>query len=423
MIVERKIALVTGAASGIGFETVKRFLQDPSYATIFAVDKDPKVLGLQTDRIVPLEVDLRSNRHLHDMLERATATGRLDVVVNAAGLIFAGRKKPIYEHYRTEEGRRQYLSLYRTNAIAPLSILIGVEETMKAQGGGTFIAITSSKNHFPDPFRALYEKTKTVVEKDLRYAARSLKKDNIRVVVVKPGNTRTNIDKSLWAVGSNPSEATSVQKFNDWWRERFGNDPRNVAEEIYKIAEGKIRKDVVYVGADAHLGHVLAKTIPGWRYFFLAGSTILYEGVKIAGALMGRSNNKIPSSTYPQEPWYEEMEAELKAKRRTPPVATIQGKDFYRFALSCPSLSVVQLNELGITVEAMETYLESKAKELGDKTELLEDCKPEADGDWRYRYIVKPVPDTKLLAGHILIAYLGQDIFAHELIFSPVEDS
>src|SRR3989344_8956444 len=43
-----------------------------------------------------------------------------------------------------------------------------------------------------------------------------------------------------------------------------------------------------------------------------------------------------------------------------------------------------KLAELGITVEDVGEYLKRKIVELGDKTRLLEECKPEPDGQWQY---------------------------------------
>lgn len=420
-MIESKTVIITGAASGIGQSTVERFSRDPKYNPVFAVDKDPSVHHIfpqeHYPQVVPLQVDLRSARQIDELARKVVCgLGRVDVVANAAGEIIAGRKRPIYEYYRTEVGRQQMLSLWRTNEHAVYSIMQAVEATMRNQGGGTIINVTSSKNYFPDPYRREYEESKQRVEELSLDEAKRLRRDNIRVVVVKPGNTKTNIDRGIWVSGSSEGNARVVQGFNDRWRRTFGNDPADVAEVIYQIAEGRIKKNRVHVGFDAKLGHFLVRTVPFWRQMFYLGAYCVYGVAKI---VQGFRSTRVDLGVRQilDNDWYDELEAERKL--RTAPVVKVGNKGFYRLCQGV-SASVVQLQELGVSFDDLNGYVSTKVAEHRGQTRLVQSCEPETDGDWRYHYAVTQDSDSPLIYGKETVDFRSEEVFAHYLVFSPV---
>lgn len=284
-MLETKCAVVTGAASGMGLEVVKRISQDSKYRPIYAVDKNPSVLtvfeALQHQGIVPLQVDIRQGGETAQMFDRVRKESqRLDLLVNAAGTIIAGDDN-------SPAAQVQIMDLNEANYVGQMKIMFWAETMMESWGGGTIINITSSKDYFPDPYRFEYMLSKMRFEEmSLEARRRHLQdEDGVRVVVVKPGNTKTSIDRGVWTEGSDEREMKAVQGFNDWWRRTFGNDPRNVAEVIYKIAEGQVDKDKVHIGFDAKLGNVLVRTVPYWRQIFFLGSYGVYELIKRAQTL------------------------------------------------------------------------------------------------------------------------------------------
>lgn len=421
-MIECKTVIITGAASGIGRSTVERFSRDPKYNPVFAVDKDPSVRHIfpreHYPQIVPLQVDLRSTRQIDELVKRVTCgSDRVDVVVNAAGEIIAGRKRPIYEYYRTEAGRQQMLSLWYTNEYAVYRVMQEVEEIMRNQGGGIIINITSSKDYFPDPFRREYEQSKSRLEAVSLREAERLKKYNVRVVVVKPGNTKTKIDRGVWISGSDRDEASVVQGFNDLWRRSFGNNPVNVAEVFYQIAEGRINQNRVHVGFDAKLGHFLSRTVPFWRQMFYLGAYSVYGMAKIVQSFRSARVN-LGAGQILDNDWYDELEAERKP--RTAPLVKIGDQEFYRLCQGV-SASVVQLRELGVSFDDLKDYVLTKIAELEDQTRLIQSCEPETNGDWRYHYVVTQDKNSPLIYGRESVDFRLEEVFAHYLVFSPVK--
>lgn len=80
------------------------------------------------------------------------------------------------------------------------------------------------------------------------------------------------------------------------------------------------------------------------------------------------------------------------------------------------------LEKLGITHSQVNQYLKDKIVELAEKTRLLDNCTPNADGEWQYEYkmllVDKNIP-VKLSAESIF--YKGTRVHLHPFILSPIE--
>jgi NADP-dependent 3-hydroxy acid dehydrogenase YdfG len=427
-----KIAFITGAASGIGKATTEKFLSDSSYRRIYAADINPKIYDIFNPKlhpkIIPLEFDVRSFRQIDETLEKIIdEAGKIDIEVNCAGTIAAGKARL---NMGQDDESRTYLSMWQTNNYSVRHIIDKTAEIMKQNKGGTIIVVTSSKDHFPDPYRREYEYSKHDIEEYVLGHAKEHAKNNVKIVVVKPGNTKTDIDRGQWILPDSQAEMAIVQSFNDRWRNIFGNDPENVAEVISKIAEGRIKGSKIFVGLDAKLGRFLALTIPGWKSIFYLGSTSLYKIV----ANLEQPKKKLVNASHtlpisPSGEWFEEgLRREVAEKSSLDREIVKVGDTLYIRVVNSRridgnlqkmSFDYKMMDELGVKDEDLRDYYFSMNEKLGNKTMLLENCEPEPDGDWEYKYIANKVSESATI-GRVNIIFKGKLIFEHIITVSKV---
>jgi hypothetical protein len=79
------------------------------------------------------------------------------------------------------------------------------------------------------------------------------------------------------------------------------------------------------------------------------------------------------------------------------------------------------LTSLGITEQDVLLYLKRILPTVADRTRLYTDVTSEADGDWKYQYIVtRTFPDVPLTLGVETILYKSQEVFVHVFLIAPI---
>ena len=194
MTLEGKIAIVTGAAGGIGRETVRLFVERG--ATVIASDLDPKLLdslagGLDRNRVLTIAGDITDEatniRLVDTALERF---GRLDVSFLNAGI--AGPIVPSHE-YPTD----QFEHVMRVNVTA---VFFGLKHALRAMlggGGGSIVCTSSVQGLQAVGYTLAYTASKHAVMGLVRTAALEYARHNIRVNAVNPGVTDTDMMKHV----------------------------------------------------------------------------------------------------------------------------------------------------------------------------------------------------------------------------------
>jgi SDR family mycofactocin-dependent oxidoreductase len=181
-----RVALVTGAAGGIGSATVARLLTD-GYALI-AFDVRDEVRQLAADRIVPVVGDVRARAALQVAVDQALDRfGRLDAVVAAAAVIAGGR--PLWE---TDPAQLDELLDVDTKGVwntaaAAVPVLLSQPDP----SGCRFVAVASAAGHQGMFGLAAYNVAKHAVVGIVRGLAADLVGTGVTAVAVSPGSTRT----------------------------------------------------------------------------------------------------------------------------------------------------------------------------------------------------------------------------------------
>jgi NAD(P)-dependent dehydrogenase (short-subunit alcohol dehydrogenase family) len=190
---EGSVAIVTGAAGGIGSAVVKQ-LQDAG-AAVVAEDLDPAVQQLESDRVAALQGDAAQAQTARDAVRLALERfGRLDVVVNNAGRFLL---KPIVD--TTDD---EWDALMTTNV---RSVFVHCREALPhlvAKGAGAIVNVSSISGVVGLPAQGAYCATKGAIAQITRQLAIEHAADGVRVNAIAPGAVDTSfVDK---AVGGGP---------------------------------------------------------------------------------------------------------------------------------------------------------------------------------------------------------------------------
>jgi len=181
-----KVVLVTGASSGIGKATAE-YLAGQGYRVFAGARKPEAVTGLRGGELIALDVtdDASVSAAVAHIL--ATA-GRLDVLVNNAGSSIMGAVE--------ETSVAQAQALLDTNVLGVLRMSQAVLPGMRRQHWGRIINVSSVVGFLPSPFMGVYAASKHAVEGLSESMDHEVRGFGVRVVVVEPGFTKTNIDQA-----------------------------------------------------------------------------------------------------------------------------------------------------------------------------------------------------------------------------------
>ncbi len=193
-----RVALVTGASSGIG-ESAARHLHAAGFTVYGAARRIDRMRDLAAIGIHPIALDVTDEESATSAVERILREqGRVDVLVNNAGYGSYGA----LEEVPMQEARAQI----EVNVFGLAHLTQLVLPAMRAQKSGTVINIASMGGQFATPLGAWYHASKFAVE-GLSDALRlELDQFGINVVIIEPGSIRTE-----WgAIAADKLRATSV---------------------------------------------------------------------------------------------------------------------------------------------------------------------------------------------------------------------
>src|SRR4051812_47209290 len=181
-----RVALVTGASSGIG-EAAARALVEAGF-TVYGTSRRA-VAGEERDAVTFLPLDVTDDESVASGVREVLGrSGRIDVLVNNAGLGIAGAAE--------ESSIEQAQALFDTNLFGSIRMTRNVLPQMREQGSGRIINISSVLGLVPAPFGALYSATKHAIEGYSESLDHEVREHGVRVLLVEPAYTRTSFDSN-----------------------------------------------------------------------------------------------------------------------------------------------------------------------------------------------------------------------------------
>jgi len=182
-----KIALVTGASSGIGQATAER-LANAGYKVYGTSRRGGGASGRSYEM---LRLDVTSDASVAEAVTQLMRReGRIDLLVNNAGFGVAPAGAE-------ESSIEQAQSIFDTNFFGIVRMTRAVLPHMRKQGAGRIINIGSVLGLLPMPYGALYAATKHAIEGYSESLDHELRTRGIRVSVIEPAYTNTPFDANF----------------------------------------------------------------------------------------------------------------------------------------------------------------------------------------------------------------------------------
>jgi len=181
----RKLAIVTGASSGIGLEIAKLAAQD-GYDLIVAADTPfveagpaLKDLGVEVREI---EADLATKQGV-DQLLAAVGSRQVDVLVANAGHGLG--------HGFLDQSPEEWQHIINTNVTGTLLLVQPIAKRMVERGEGRILITGSIAGHLAGTFQAVYNGSKAFIDSFSAALNEEIKESGVTVTCLKPGATET----------------------------------------------------------------------------------------------------------------------------------------------------------------------------------------------------------------------------------------
>jgi NAD(P)-dependent dehydrogenase (short-subunit alcohol dehydrogenase family) len=182
----QKVAIVTGASSGIG-EATAIHLASLGYRVFGTSRKGDN--GKTKGQFELLPLDVTNDESVESLVKTVMAkTGRIDVLVNNAGIGVAGGAE--------ESSLEQVHSIFDTNVYGMIRMIKATLPHMRNQKEGRIINVSSIVGKIPAPFMAVYSSTKHAVEGYSESLDHEIRQFGIRSILIEPAYTKTQFDQS-----------------------------------------------------------------------------------------------------------------------------------------------------------------------------------------------------------------------------------
>jgi NAD(P)-dependent dehydrogenase (short-subunit alcohol dehydrogenase family) len=245
-----KVLLVTGSSRGLGREIVLAALA--AGHRVAATARKPEQLAdlveRYGDRVLPVELDVADAEAAERAVRAAVeAFGRLDVVVNNAGYANLASVEDV-----TVADFRAQLD---TNLLGVVNVSKAALSTLRAQGSGHIIQVSSLGGRTATPGLSAYQAAKWAVGGFSEVLAQEVAPLGIKVTVLEPGGMRTD-----WAGSS-----MNVPAISEPYQQTVGalaamlgrtdlapaGDPAKVAQVVLKVADLDEPPVRLLLGSDA----------------------------------------------------------------------------------------------------------------------------------------------------------------------------
>lgn len=194
MRLEGRVAIVTGAAQGIGMAYAVHIAREGAKVVIADILEGSGVqqeIASKGGEALALKIDVSDEKSSREMAQKTVERfGRIDILINNAAIFATIKTKPFYEITPQE-----WDDIMRVNVKGPFLCSKAVYPQMKKQGKGKIINVSSGVFFKGLPLFLHYVTSKGGVIAMTRALAREMGDDNICVNAIAPGYTVTEVMK------------------------------------------------------------------------------------------------------------------------------------------------------------------------------------------------------------------------------------
>lgn len=227
----KKIAIVTGGNSGLGYATASKFCHNGIKTYVIGRSTESTVNACSNlgHNAVPLIFDLTKLDKIPGMVNDIfDKEGHIDILVNNAGI---NLKKEFVEVTDAD-----FEQVVHTNLFSVFAMSREVVKKMKETGGGSIVNISSMAALYGIPQVVAYSSSKTAIEGMTRAMAVELAQYNIRTNCIAPGFIKTKMTAK--ALDSDPVRKEKV--FSRTPMAKMGL-PEDIAEAIFFMCSNEAK--------------------------------------------------------------------------------------------------------------------------------------------------------------------------------------
>ncbi|MEI0559376.1 SDR family oxidoreductase [Brachyspira intermedia] len=230
----KKLVVITGASSGIGMETAKKFSEN-GYPTLLISRRKEIMEKLNLKNSISVSADVRNLEEIKNAVKIAEEKyGKTDLLINCAGVMLLGNiDKQSYEEWKNMIDVNVNGILTTTNVILP---------DMIKRNEGTIINISSIAGRKTFTNHGIYCGSKFAVHAITESIREEVADKNVRIIVIAPGVVETNL----------LSHTTDENIKSDYieWKKSIGNglnasDVVNCIEFAYNMPQDICVREIV----------------------------------------------------------------------------------------------------------------------------------------------------------------------------------
>lgn len=228
--------LITGVSSGFGRAMTSQLLAQGQtvIGTVRNIQKVQDLVEQYPQTFIRKTLDVTNVANIHQLMEKLTQDYQIDVLVNNAGYGLFGAAEELSD---AEVDR-----IIATDLTGSIQMVRAILPSMRAQGHGRLIQISSYGGQVAFPGNSMYHAAKFGIEGFMEAVAQEVADFNIGVTIVEPGGARTEfrygsaqVAKMMPAYEGNPAHA--FQRMLDPANGLAPGDPQRMASRIIESVD------------------------------------------------------------------------------------------------------------------------------------------------------------------------------------------